>query len=47
MPYHKTAENKYRKLGKEINLSGMAEPSQQQQAVKIFESYGIKVIIGG
>ncbi len=49
LPYHKTAENKYRKLDKEVNLVGMAEPSQQrqEQVVKIFESYGINAIIGG
>ena len=49
LPYHKIAENKYIKLGREINLEGMAEPTpeRQQEIVKLFESHGLEVIVGG
>jgi len=49
LPYHKIAENKYIKLGRKINLEGMSEPSKkrQQQVLNIFDSHGLKTIIGG
>jgi len=49
LPYHEIAKNKYEKLGREISLEGMSEPTQERQdeIVKKFESYGLKVIIGG
>jgi len=49
LPYHKIAENKYEKLGRQINLDGMSEPSvaRQQEIVKIFESHGLEAMVGG
>jgi len=49
LPYHKIAENKYLKLGCQINLEGMSEPSEkrQEEVSKIFEAYNLVTIIGG
>jgi pyruvate formate lyase activating enzyme len=49
LPYHKIAENKYEKLGRQINLEGMSEPSvaRQQEIVEIFESHGLEAMVGG
>lgn len=49
LPYHKIAENKYEKLGRQINLEGMSEPSvgRQQDVVTIFESQGLEAMVGG
>jgi pyruvate formate lyase activating enzyme len=49
LPYHKIAENKYEKLGRQINLEGMSEPSieRQQEVVAIFESHGLEAMVGG
>ena len=49
LPYHKIAENKYQKLGRQINLEGMSEPSlaRQHEIVKIFESHGLEAMVGG
>lgn len=49
LPYHKIAENKYQKLGRQINLEGMSEPSleRQQKVVEIFESHGLETMVGG
>jgi len=49
LPYHKIAETKYAKLGRVITLDGMAEPTleRQHQVLRIFESYGLKAMIGG
>ncbi len=49
LPYHKIAENKYIKLGRQINLEGMSEPSEkrQKEVSKIFKAYDLVTIIGG
>jgi pyruvate formate lyase activating enzyme len=49
LPYHKIAESKYEKLGRQINLEGMSEPSveRQQEIVTIFESHGLEAMVGG
>ena len=49
LPYHKIAENKYLKLGRTIKLDGMSEPSvqRQEEIVKIVESHGLEVVVGG
>ena len=49
LPYHKIAENKYQKLGRQLNLEGMSEPSlaRQHEIVKIFESHGLEAMVGG
>ena len=49
LPYHKIAEGKYQKLGRQINLDGMSEPSleRQQEVVEIFESHGLETMVGG
>jgi pyruvate formate lyase activating enzyme len=49
LPYHKIAENKYEKLGRQINLEGMSEPSieRQQEILKIFEAHGLEAMLGG
>jgi len=40
---------KHKKMGHNIQLTGMSEPSQaeQKQAIEIFEKYGLKASIGG
>ena len=47
--HHNIAQKKYEKLGKTIDLSGMSEPTKEEQdhALSIFDSYGITAIIGG
>jgi len=49
LPFHKIAENKYLKLGREINLDGMSEPDDEKQdaVLKIFQSFGLETEIGG
>ena len=49
LPYHNIAKNKYNKLGEVYNEFDMAEPpeAEQNRAVKIFQSFGIEVEIGG
>jgi pyruvate formate lyase activating enzyme len=49
LPYHKIAENKYQKLGRQINLDGMSEPSlaRQREIARIFESHGLEAMVGG
>jgi len=47
--YHKIAQTKYQKLGRPEDFQLMEEPTKeaQQQAIAIFEKYGIEVSIGG
>lgn len=49
LPYHGIAEGKYKKLGQNYNLKGMAEPDEARlgHLVSILESYGLGVKIGG
>jgi pyruvate formate lyase activating enzyme len=49
LPYHNIASGKYKKLGMEYETFEMAEPSEEEQnyALSVFESYGLKVEIGG
>lgn len=49
LPYHNIAQKKYEKLGKKSSFVKMEEPDipTQKEIIKIFESYGIKAIIGG
>lgn len=49
LPYHNIAAKKYEKLGQIYNQGIMAEPEEvrQQYVIDVFESYGIKTIIGG
>ncbi len=49
LPYHDIARKKYEKLGKEMNLHGMSEPTniEQEHVISIFDSYGLPVVIGG
>lgn len=49
LPYHNIAANKYNKLGSEYKEFNMAEPSEEEQnnAVSIFEKFGLEVEIGG
>lgn len=49
LPYHNIASGKYTKLGGKYNEFDMEEPSEeeQNQAVLIFESFGLKAEIGG
>ena len=49
LPYHKIAENKYIKLGRQIDLEGMSEPSpsRQEEIVKLFRSHGLDAVLGG
>lgn len=49
LPYHNIAAKKYEKLGQVYNPGIMAEPDEerQQYVLEVFESYGLKVIIGG
>ena len=49
LPYHKIAQTKYQKLGRPEDFQLMEEPTKeaQQQAIAIFEKYGIEVSIGG
>jgi len=47
--YHKIAQTKYQKLGRPEDFQLLEEPTKeaQQQAIAIFEKYGIEVSIGG
>jgi pyruvate formate lyase activating enzyme len=47
--YHKSAQTKYQKLGRPEDFQLMEEPTKeaQQQAIAIFEKYGIQASIGG
>lgn len=49
LPYHNIAANKYNKLGSEYEEFDMAEPSEneQNQAIDIFQRFGIAAEIGG
>jgi pyruvate formate lyase activating enzyme len=49
LPYHRIAANKYAKLGRQVKLDGMSEPTpeRQQQIIKLFESHGLEVVVGG
>jgi pyruvate formate lyase activating enzyme len=49
LPYHKIAQNKYRKLGRPNDFKLLEEPTKeaQLQAIDIFQEYGIKASIGG
>ena len=49
LPYHRIAENKYRRLQMEQHLMDVAEPDEQfmHQLKREFEETGLEVIIGG
>jgi len=49
LPYHKIAQTKYQKLGRPDEFQLLEEPSKeaQQQAIAIFQKYGIQASIGG
>lgn len=49
LPYHKIAQTKYQKLGRPNDFKLLSEPSKesQQQAIAIFERYGIRAETGG
>jgi pyruvate formate lyase activating enzyme len=49
LPYHSTAEEKYRRLGKTYHLAGVVSPSGQQVAglAEIIRGFGLPVRIGG
>jgi pyruvate formate lyase activating enzyme len=49
LPYHNIAQVKYEKLGQAHDLDGMSEPTKEEQdnALSIFDSYGLPAIIGG
>lgn len=49
LPYHKIAQTKYQKLGRPDDFQLLEEPTKeaQQQAISIFQEYGIKASIGG
>ena len=49
LPYHKIAQTKYQKLGRPEEFQLLEEPTKeaQQQAIAIFQEYGIKASIGG
>jgi len=49
LPYHKIAQTKYQKLGRPEEFQLLEEPTKeaQQQAIAIFEKYGIQASIGG
>jgi len=49
LPYHKIAQTKYQKLGRPEEFLLLEEPTKetQQQALTIFEKYGIQASIGG
>ncbi len=49
LPYHRIAETKYAKLGREIELEGMAEPSEERQAeiIAMFNASGLDATVGG
>lgn len=49
LPYHKIAQTKYQKLGRPEAFQLLEEPTKkaQQQAIAMFEKYGINATIGG
>ena len=49
LPYHKIAENKYAKLGRTIELEGMAEPSEERlsEIIALFNTSGLDATVGG
>jgi pyruvate formate lyase activating enzyme len=49
LPYHNIAVTKYTKLGSEYKEFNLAEPSEkeQNQAISIFENFGLEAEIGG
>lgn len=49
LPYHNIASGKYQKLEMDYNAGEMDEPSEkeQNQAIKIFNSFGLDVEVGG
>ena len=49
LPFHNLAEMKHKKLGNEYELTGMTEPTEEEQAraIEIFQEYGLKASIGG
>lgn len=49
LPYHNIATGKYKKLEMDYNTGEMDEPSEeeQNQAIEIFQQFGIAVEIGG
>lgn len=49
LPYHKIAESKYAKLGRTIELEGMAEPSEERLAeiAAMFSASGLDATVGG
>ena len=49
LPYHKIAQTKYQKLGRPDDFSLLQEPviEVQQQALLIFQRYGLDASIGG
>lgn len=49
LSYHNIAINKYNKLGKTYNLSGMEEPSKEdiERAISIFAEYELDAVVGG
>jgi pyruvate formate lyase activating enzyme len=49
LPYHNIAQKKYEKLGRIQDFVKFEEPDKktQQRVLDIFDSYGIKAMIGG
>ncbi len=49
LPYHRIAENKYRRLQMDQHLEDVAEPGEDlmRQLKEKFEKTGLEVIIGG
>ncbi len=49
LPYHRIAENKYRRLQMKQSLADVSEPDEQfmRQLKREFEKTGLEVIIGG
>jgi pyruvate formate lyase activating enzyme len=49
LAYHNIAINKYNKLGKAYDLSGMEEPSKEDidQAIAIFAEFDLEAVVGG
>ncbi|QGY48104.1 glycyl-radical enzyme activating protein [Maribellus comscasis] len=49
LPYHNIATGKYQKLEQDYNAGEMDEPSEDEieKATKIFNSFGLKVEVGG
>ncbi len=49
LPYHNTAVEKYRRLGRHYDLSGISPPSRERMAelAALLEGFGLSVQIGG